>query len=166
MSNVLSFDQYLGGADNMQVETAFPSDQKSLAYNFDTDVTAWTFKADYQTIIVDQIGFDRHTGDPNFANSTILGSFSLEEITGTEEPIVLNAVTGSVQYTLPSEMYTGAILPDARRNVPVVIVGITWTDAATPPQTQTHRWGLIQAWEPDVVIGDPVNEVDFVALGE
>jgi hypothetical protein len=43
-------------------------------------------------------------------------------------------------------------------------VGFTWTTADTPTQTSTHRWAVIQSWEPDVAIGDPTNEGDYTAL--
>ena len=53
-------------------------------------------------------------------------------------------------------MYTGPIIPDARQNVPITVVALTWQDDSTPVQINTHRFALIQSWEPDVVVGDPI----------
>jgi hypothetical protein len=61
-------------------------------------------------------------------------------------------------------LYTGAIIPDARKNVPITIVGVSWTTATTPTQTNTHRWAFIQCYEPDVDIGNPILSAGFTAL--
>ena len=45
-SGVLSFADYVGGADQLIIEQAFPSTQRSVVYNFGTDITGWTFSAD------------------------------------------------------------------------------------------------------------------------
>ena len=74
-AGVLNFAQYLGGADNIQIEQIFPSTQRTLAYNFATNITGWNFNVDYQTIVVDTVSFDRNTGQPNFANSQVIGYF-------------------------------------------------------------------------------------------
>ena len=34
----LDFSQYIGGADNIQVEVAFPSTQKTAVYNFNQNI--------------------------------------------------------------------------------------------------------------------------------
>ena len=67
MAGVLTFSQYVGGADQLIIEQAFPSTQRSVVYNFDRDITGWTFSADYQTLVVDSVTFNRYTGEPNFA---------------------------------------------------------------------------------------------------
>lgn len=164
MAGVLTFAQFIGGADQLILKQDFPSSQTSLAYNFDQDVTGWTFEADYQVVVVDSLQFDRYTGEPNFSNSTVIGSFPKQEITGDAAPGVIDASSGTVRLTLPADMYTGAMIPDARKNVPVAIVGFTWTTADTPTQTATHRWAVVMNYEPDVTIGDPVDEADFTAL--
>ena len=164
MSGVLNLSQWLGGADNIKAEATFPSSQKTMLYNFDRDISGWTFEVDYQTIVVDQVAFNRNTGQPNFTNSTVIGYFPKVEVTGGFAPEVVNAALGTVKVHFPANMYTGAIIPDARKNVPITIVGITWTDDATPANINTHRWALIQSWEPDVAPGDPVLEVDYTAI--
>ena len=164
MSGVLTIGQYLGGPDDVIVEQAFPSSQKTLVYNFNTDITGWTFSADYQTIVVDTVQFSRATGQPNFTASTVIGTFPKVEVTGSYVPEVVNAALGTVKVHFPANMYSGAIIPDARKNVPIVIYSFTWTDNNTPAQTQSHRTALVMAWEPDVVAGDPTLEADYDAI--
>ena len=164
MAGVLTFQQFIGGPDQLVMKQDFPSSQTSLTYNFNQDITGWTVSADYQVIVVDTITFDRFTGQPNFSNSTVIGSFPKVEITGSVAPAIVNAATGLVRYTIPNNMYTGALIPDARKNVAIAVVGNTWTTDDTPAQSSTHRWAIIQAWEPDVVIGNPILEANFTAL--
>lgn len=164
MSGVLNFDQYIGGADQIIVEQVFPKDQKTYIYNFNQNITGWTFELDQQTLVVDAMQFQRFTGDPNFSNSRVIGHFPLAEIANSV--VVSDAVEGIVRVTFPQNMYTGPIIPDARRNVPITVVALTWTDAQTPADINTHRWALIQSWEPDVTPGDPTLSTDplFTAL--
>ena len=74
MAGVLNFQQYIGGPDQIKIEQIFPSNQKTFLYNFDQDITGWTFAVDYQTLVVDSIAFNRNTGQPNF--SAISGTVS------------------------------------------------------------------------------------------
>jgi hypothetical protein len=164
MSGVLSFSQFVGGPDDMIVEMVFPSNQKTLIYNFNTDISGWTFSADYQTIVVDTVQFSRATGQPNFSNSQVIGSFPKTEITGGFVPQVVNAAEGTVKVHFPANMYSGAIIPDARKNVPITVYSFTWTDANTPAQTQSHRTALVMCYEPDVPVGDPTLEDDYTAI--
>ena len=154
-AGVLNFAQYLGGADNIQIEQIFPSTQRTLSYNFATNVTGWTFHVDHQSIVVDTVAFDRNTGQPNFANSNVIGYFPSAVISTSSYISVVNSTTGLVNITIPGSIYAGPILPDARANVPITIVGVTWTDAQSPVQVNTHRWAFIQCWEPGIVPGDP-----------
>ncbi len=163
-AGVLTFDQYIGGADQLIIEQAFPSTQRSVVYNYAQNITGWTFSADYQTIVVDTMSFNRYTGAPNFANSVVIGSFAKVDITGAMVPSIINAETGTVQVTFPAGMYTGPIIPDARKNVPIVIFGFTWNIASAPAQIFTHRWAFIQCYEPDVVLGDPVTSAGYIPL--
>jgi hypothetical protein len=167
MAGILDFQQYVGGPDQVQVEQIFPSNQRTLIYNFNQDITGWTFSTDYQTIVVDTVQFNRTTGKPNFANSTVIGTFPKVEVTGSFIPEVIDQTIGTVKIHFPANMYTGAIIPDARQNVPITVFSVTWTDDATPIQRSTHRWALVNCWEPDVVAGDPVLEDDYspIVLG-
>lgn len=164
MAGVLTIGQFLGGPDEIPVEQVFPSSQKTLIYDFNRDITGWTIEADYQTLIVDTIKFNRFTGEPNFSGSQVIGSFPKQEITGALAPQIIDAATGRVYVHIPANMYPGPIIPDARRNVPIVIVGVTWNDNQTPVQRRTHRWAFIQNYEPDVTIGDPTAAVGYVAF--
>ena len=164
MPGVLTFSDYIGGPDEVIAAQSFPSDQKSYQYAFGTDITGWTFTADYQTIVVDTVSFNRYTGEPNFTNSNVIGSFPKVELTGNSAPQVINATTGTVSLRIPAEMYTGPILPDARANVPVTVVAFTWENDETFPTIQTHRWAFVQAWEPDVVIGNPTDDPAYTPI--
>lgn len=164
MSGVLSFSDYLGGPDNIQVEQIFPSTKRTYAYNFNQDITGWTWAIDYQTLVVNPVTYDRN-GIPNFSSSQVIGYFPKQEVTVDISVLnVVNATAGTVNITIPGGLYTGAIIPDARKNVPVTIVGITWTTADTPTQTNSHRWAFIQCYEPDVDIGNPILSAGYTAL--
>lgn len=170
MPGILNFQQYIGGPDSVQVENIFPSNQKTLIYTFKDDagapldINGWTFAADYQTIVIDEIAFNRNTNKPNFANSTVVGSFAKVEVTGGLVPSIISAAAGTVKVNLPANMYTGPIIPDARKNVPITVFSLTWTDASTPAQINSHRWALVNCWEPDVVVGDPTLSGGYTAL--
>jgi len=164
MAGVLNFQQYIGGPDQIKVEQIFPSNQKTFLYNFAQDITGWTFAVDYQTLVVDSVTFNRNTGQPNFTDSRVIGSFAKVEISGDSAPDVIDAAAGTVKVYIPAGMYTGPIIPDARQNVPITVVGVTWTDNATPAQINTHRWAFINCWEPDVTVGDPTLAVGYTAL--
>jgi hypothetical protein len=154
MAGVLNFSQYLGGPDQVNIEQVFPSSQNTLQYNFGVNIDGWSFEVEQQAIVVDIVTFDRNTGQPNFANSKVIGYFPALPINESYINIT-NVVGGIVNITLPADMYTGPILPDARQNVPITVVSVQWTDAGTPPQINSHRWAFINCWEPTVVPGDP-----------
>ena len=165
MAGVLSFSDYIGGPDSVVARQQFPSDQKTVVLNFQRDVTGWDFSADYQTIIVDQIKFNRTTGAPNFSDSTVVGTFgNVITVSGNVAPTVVNAASGTVHCTFPAGMYTGPIVPDARINVPIVVYSLTYTDTSVPPQTGSQRFAVIESWEPDVTAGDPTLAVGYTAI--
>jgi len=163
MAGVLTLSQWLGGPDAVKVESTFPSSTKTLAYNFGQNISGWTFKLDYQTVIVDTIAYDRD-GTPNFTNSTILGSFPYGTVNSTTNIVVMNTATGIVNVTHPSGLYTGPIIPDARANIPLLIMSFTWTDNQSPKQSNTHRIAKIMAWEPEVTVGNPTTSTSYTAL--
>ena len=164
MAGILTFAQFVGGADQLVLKQDFPSSRKSLVYNFAQDVTSWTFTADYQVIVVDTITYNTYTGEPNFTNSKVIGSFPKVEVTGGAAPAVTSAASGLVRYTLPDGMYTGPLVPDARKNVVIVIVSNSWQTNDTPAQFSSHRFAIIQSYEPDVTIGDPTTDSNFTAF--
>jgi hypothetical protein len=169
MAGVLNFNEYVGGPDEVIAEQWFPSNRRTLVYNFNRNIVDWTFEVDFQTVVVDTVTFNRYTGRPNFASSRIIGSFAKQEMSdfagGAYVPTAINTAVGTVRVTHPNGMYTGGIVPDARANVPIVVVSFTWTDASSPiTNISSHRYALLQAWEPDVTIGDPVDEAGYTAF--
>lgn len=162
MAGILTLGQWLGGPDDVKVESVFPSTSRTYAYNFARNITGWTFKLDYQTIVVDSVGYSDE-GVPDFKNSQVVGYFPY----GTASAglvQVIQAATGLVNVTHPAALYTGSILPDGRSFVPILVMSLSWTDNSTNPQTNTHRMAKILAWEPEVTIGNPINSAGFVAL--
>ncbi|CAB4153667.1 hypothetical protein UFOVP635_17 [uncultured Caudovirales phage] len=164
MAALLDFGQYIGGNDNIQLEITFPSNQKTNIYNFGESVAGWTFYLDYQTVVASGVTYDRLTGAPNFATTTLIGTFPTGIIDVETYINILDEAAGIVAITIPGGLYTGAVVPDARSHNPITIVGITWTTTDSPPKIQTHRWGLLQSWEPGVPPGDPVFESDYIPV--
>lgn len=164
MAGVLNFSNYIGGADNLQIEQTFPSNQRTVTYNFGQDISNWNFHLDHQTIVADAVAFDRNTGEPNFSATKIIGTFEKGIIDTSTYVTLVDAEAGIVSLTFPANLYSGPILPDARSHNPITVVGITWTDDATPPNSDTHRWAFIQSWEPGVTAGDPVLDNGYTAI--
>lgn len=164
----LDFSQYIGGADNIQTEITFPSSQRTIVYDFGQNIAGWTFKLDHQTVITDTVAYDRNTGAPNFSGTKIIGTFPYGTISTSTYVQVINESSGTVAITVPGGLYTGPIIPDARSHTPITVIGVTWTSSSTPPQITTHRWALLQSWEPQVTPGDPVLDGNYtpVTVGE
>lgn len=163
---LLDFKQYLGGADNVEVIEMFPRNQKKFQYNFDVNVSTYTFSADYQTLVLDTVTYDRVTGDPNFADTNVIGYFAnTGNISAATYINNAQASAGIIDFTIPSDRYTGAIFPSARQNVVMTVVGFQWQNAATPPVKDMHRWAIIERWEPGVTVGDPTLDTNFIPIG-
>ncbi len=163
---LLDFSQYIGGADNVKVLNLFPRSQKSFSYDFGTDVSGYTFTADYQSIVLDKISFDRATGDANFADSIVTGY--MNTATSISPGTYINdtaAVSGTVVFTIPQNRYTGPLLPNARQNPVMTVVSFEWQTDDTPPQYDSHRWAILESWEPGVTVGDPAVSSDFISIG-
>jgi len=165
-SRLLDFSQYIGGSDNVQIINLFPRSQKTFTYDFGADVSAWTFTADQQSLVLDQIAYDRVSKLPNFADSTITGymnaSTSITPGTYIDET---NAALGQVDFTIPENRYTGPLLPNARKNPVMTVVSFEWESNATPPVKDSHRWAIIETWEPGVTVGDPQVSTAYVPIG-
>lgn len=148
---LLSFKEYIGGADNVQVIEMFPKDQKSFTYDFDADVSAYDFTADYQSIVLSTVTYDRVSGDPNFADTTVSGYFTN---TANVDPATYinedDAATGTVILTIPADRYTGNVAPDARTDVIATVFSFQWETNDTPPQKQRHRWLILERFDPTV----------------
>ena len=169
MAGVLNFSQFVGSPDDIIVEQWFPSNRRTLIFNFNQDITDWSFTAEFQTIVVDTVTFNRTTGKPNFAESSVIGSFAPQSLdsfaSGVYIPATIDVAAGTVRITHPNGMYTGPILPDARQNVPITVFSLTWTDASSPiSNVNTHRYALVNCWEPEVTPGDPTLDGSYTAL--
>jgi hypothetical protein len=161
---LLDLSQYIGGADNIQVEITFPSSQKTILYNFQQDITNWEFFLDYQTVVANSITYDRNTGAPNFASSQLIGTFPSGVIDTSTYITLLDPAAGTVAVTIPANIYTGPIIPDARTHTPLTIVGFTWTTNDVPAQIATHRWAYLMSWEPGVIPGDPTLTENYTSV--
>jgi len=156
---VLSFKDYIGGADNVQVLEMLPKQQKTYTYDYGADVTGYTFTADYSVVVLDAVSYDRVTGDANFTDTTVkgyLGNSSYTIDVGTYVDTTDEA-SGIIKFTIPDDRYLGWIYPDARTNVVMTILEFAWTNTDTPPQTDSHRWAILERYTADVVAGDPTT---------
>lgn len=163
MARLLDFNQYIGGKDALVTEM-FPSTSKAFSYQFETDVSSYSFSADYRTILVDAVTYDRQTGDPNFADSQVLGYFG---VTDTDIPgsniDTSSATSGIVTLTIPADRYTGSILPDSRNRVPITVVTFRWSNSTGV--VDSHRYCILERWEPEVAPGDPIYDGTFIQMG-
>lgn len=148
----------------------FPRDSKAFTYNFNTNVSAYTFSGDYQTILLDSVTYDRNTGAPNFTDTTVIGYFTntanLTVGSGNYDISNTDAATGLVKLTIPENRYQGNVIPNARSYVPCTVLSFEWQDSSTPPQRQRHRYAILERFDPQVgrVPGDPRDEANYVAL--
>lgn len=157
----LTFNDYISGSNVSSIKKQYPSSQFIVNYDAGEDVTSWTFSADYQTIVVDNIAFDR-AGEPNFTSAQVLGYFPAVTITGGDAPVVTDAANGLVKFTIPGDMYDGPINPNIRNIGVVTVVGFTVeTDDGTK---DTTRYARLQCWESGVDLGDPATHTGYVAL--
>ena len=166
MAGVLSVSDWLGGPDNITVESTFPSSSRTYTYNFAQSVNGWEFKLDSQTVIVDQIAYDR-SGEPNFADSQVIGFFTYTVVTTSSYIAVTNTASGIVNVTHPPNLYTAGILPDARANIPLQVISLTWQQPATgvaPVQINSHRIAKIMAWEPQVPPTNPTLDPGYTSV--
>ena len=157
---VLSFKDYIGGADNVQVVEMLPKQSKKYVYDFGTDVSTYSFLVDFSTVVLSNVAYDRVTGDPNFTDTLVKGylgnsSYTVDPATYVD---TTNAATGLVGFTIPPDRYLGFIYPDARTNVVMTIMEFAWTDTSvTPNTTDSHRWAILERYTADVVAGDPTS---------
>lgn len=170
MPSVIKFEEYIGGTP-IFVKAASPKEADVWvsapirdAANQVVDITNWTWELDAQPLVVDKIGFDRLTGEPNFANSKVIGYFPKVELTDSTNVKTDLASQGIITIGIPAFMYQGPVVPDARKNVVIVVVGITYTTSDSPAVIKTNRIAIIQAWAPDIEIADPTQDQNFTAL--
>ena len=129
---LLTFSQYLGGADNVKIIELFKSTTKSFQYNFGTDVSGWSFDTHYQSLLLDKVTYDRNTGEPNFTDTNILGYWPVNpNIGGTGDIIFDDPEQGTVFWTLAPNRYDGKLFPNARENVVMTVASMTWQSPMT-----------------------------------
>ena len=159
MSNrLLDFADYIGGPDTIVIEM-FPRMQRKYTYNFGLNVSAYQFSADYQSIVLSTVTYDRVTGDPNFTDTTILGYFA--NVGNVSSTYISNtsASTGIIEFTIPENRYTGKIIPNARDKVVATCVTFQWAQGSSPTAIKdAHRFLVLERWEPGVTPGDPTTE--------
>ena len=167
---VLSFKDYIGGADNVQVVEMLPKQSKKYVYDFGTDVSTYNFLVDFSTVVLSNVTYDRITGDPNFTDTIVKGYLGPTKSTVDPATYVstTSAASGLIDFTIKPDRYIGNIYPDARTNVVMTIMEFAWTDTSvTPNTTDSHRWGIIERYTADVVAGDPTvigNSVAFTSI--
>lgn len=159
MSNrLLDFADYIGGPDTIVIEM-FPRMQRKYTYNFNANVSAYQFSADYQSIVLSTVTYDRVTGDPNFTDTTILGYFANVGTVSNTYIDSTSVSTGVVGFTIPENRYTGKILPNARDKVVATCVTFQWSQSsANTAIKDAHRFLVLERWEPGVTPGDPTTE--------
>ena len=164
---LLSFKDYIGGADNVQVIEMFPTDQQTFRYDFDGDISGYTFTADYQSLLISSLTYDRVTGDPNFSDSTISGYFTnYSTISSGNMNLVSGGTTGLIDFTIPAQRYTGNVLPDARADVVGTVVSFEWETDDSPVQKRRHRWLVLERFDPQSGKNpqSPTLDSQFVSL--
>ena len=162
-TRLLNFADYIGGPDTIVVEM-FPRMQKKYTYNFNTNISAYQFSADYQTLVLSEVTYDRVTGDPSFTSTTILGSFPSANVSNSYISVT-NAAAGTVEFTIPENRYTGNIIPDARTKVVGTVVTFQWsTSSAATAAKDAHRFLVLERYEPQVPVGDPTQSAGFAPL--
>ena len=162
---LLSFSQYIGGANNVVVSEVFPSDQKTFQYDYAANIANYNFNLESQTVIVDTLSYDTNTGQPNFTNSNVVGVYANVTLGAGNINVTSNA-NGQVSITIPADIYTGPIEPDARANVPINVVSVKWEDTnSTPSIKESHRHARIMRYEPGVTVGNPTLSNAFLPIG-
>ena len=166
MARLLTVSQYLAGADQVKCIELFPDDRKVISYDFDKSISGYNFSADYQSLLLDEVKYDRVTGDINLSDTTVSGYFNNFANVDANNINILSAVSGTVDLTIPANRYTGPLLPSARTDVVMTVLSFQWEDGTDITQTTKtrHRWAIIERFEPGVTIGNPNTDPGFTSL--
>jgi len=166
---LLSFKDYIGGADNVFVKEMFPNDQIQYTYDFGVNVSGYSFSADWQSIVLSSVTYDRVTGDPNFADTTVTGYFT-NYGSFDDSNVNINTsseATGLITLTIPENRYTGNVTPDARTDVVGTVFSFEWETDDSPAQKQRHRYLILERFDPRAgkpPTGNISAEPGFVSL--
>lgn len=163
----LDFKSYLGGANNVLFLEAFPRTQKTYAYDYGSDVSGYTFTADYQSIVLNSVTYNNITGDPNLTDTTVSGYFTNTANVSASLIDTSAAANGIINFTIPENRYTGNLIPSTRSNVVCTIVTFQWDTDDTPVQKDAHRYCILERFDPEVgkvPISNIELEPGFVSL--
>ena len=147
--NLLSFKNYIGGSDNVQIIELFPRSQKTFTYDFGANVSGYSFTADYQSIVLDSVTYDRTTGNPSLSSTNVKGYFTNYASVSSSLIGNASASTGTVTLTIPENRYTGNLIPNARADVVCTVLSFQWVTDDTPAQKDSHRWAIFERFEPE-----------------
>lgn len=174
---VLDAKQFLGGSDNVLNIELLPEQTRSFEYAFNTNVTAYTFSAEYSSVLVDTLTYSVADGSPNYSSSAVLGYFANIDGAGNSVGTVASdhiddsdAINGNIVFTIPKDRYAngGFITPSARTNVVLTILEFKWTNTGSTPNTvDSHRFTIVERYSPDRTPGDPTsasNPADFESI--
>ena len=174
---VLDAKQFLGGSDNVLNLELLPEQTRSFSYDFNTDVSSYTFSSEFSCVLVDTLTYSVADGTPNYASSNVTGYFADIDGAGNSVGTVASdhidesdAANGNIVFTIPKDRYANNafITPSARTNVVVTILEFKWTNTATTPNTtDSHRFTIVERFSPDRTPGDPTstsNPAEFVSL--
>lgn len=151
MSGILDYSRWLNlNATENTVREVFPQDQNI----FEIDINlagsdGYSVDIEYKTLVFSDIPYQEQI--PNFDNSLILGYFE-----GGSSSLGV-----STNLVLPSNMYTGPILPNNPKNIPVTVVIANFSKASSSFQ---KTFILIQNWEPGVALGDPTLDNNYIPI--
>lgn len=174
---VLDAKQFLGGSDQVLNLELLPEQTRSFVYNFNANVSAYTFGAEYSTVLVDTLTYNINTGEPNYAASTVTGYFANIDGAGSSSVTVdssyiddSQSANGLVTFTVPPNRYAndGWITPSARTNVVLTILEFKWTNTTPTPNTiDSHRFTIVERFSPDKTPGNPdspSNPAEFTSF--
>lgn len=170
---VLDAKQFLGGADQVLNLELLPEQTQSFTYDFNTDVSGYTFGADYSIVNVDTLTYSVADGSPNYTGSNVTGYFANIDLAGNSKVSVSNTYidtsqtsSGFVTFTIPPDRYptTGYITPSARANVVLTIMEFTWNDGGSPNKVDSHRYAIVERYSPDRVPGNPTSNANPAAF--
>jgi len=149
MPGILNYKRYLETLQTItELGNTFPSNQTTYTFNIGgSGVDGWTATINWTTLVIDQYT-ENANQVPDFNQSQVLGYYT----GGTTSQYTTGVLS------LPSQMYSGPILPASLTNLPITVVTINWLKDGT---TYDVNLALIQNWEPGVTIASPTTGIDF-----
>lgn len=161
-NGVLDYKRYLQTLQTItDIGGTFPSSQRTYLATIDGNAhnSAFTATIEWNTVLIDQVDYNRYTKQPIFDNSTIIGYF----------PGGSTSQYTTATISLPAFMYNGPVLPGGVEYVPLTVVNVTWTGGTMPAggvQTPTfqHQLAFLQNWEPGIEIRNPWDDFNVEVI--